>query len=220
MKQKSAEYKIVRHKLTTDDKQNGDSDYETLINFTDKENSEAKDTFVSVLKDGKMEKNELLTKLYAQFVDEQSIYPSIGLTAALYKGKIYFNVSNDIVAYNPADGSVAVVKEYNEVSAVRDNTKLFGGMAFTTTANKEGTTFTVENHPIAGLTVKGDKLVVSIATNYAFISGKTGLDDTKHTAMHLKKQITTRLIQTTRSISSSWENRRMIMMSSCGQQTL
>lgn len=180
MKQKSAEYKIVRHKLTTDDKQNGDSDYETLINFTDKENSEAKDTFVSVLKDGKMEKNELLTKLYAQFVDEQSIYPSIGLTAALYKGKIYFNVSNDIVAYNPADGSVAVVKEYNEVSAVRDNTKLFGGMAFTTTANKEGTTFTVENHPIAGLTVKGDKLVVSIATNYAFISGKTGLDDTKH----------------------------------------
>lgn len=176
--QKSAEYKIVRHKLTPDDKQDGDSDYETLINFTDKENSDDEDTFVSVLKDGKMEKNELLTKLYAQFVDEQSIYPSIGLTAALYTdGKIYFNVSNDIVAYNPADGSVAVVKEYNEVSAVRDNTKLFGGMAFTTTANKEGATFTVENHPIAGLTVKGDKLVVSIATNYAFISGKTKLLD-------------------------------------------
>ena len=187
--QKSAEYKIVRYKLTTDDKQNGDSGYETLINFTDKpksNNNETSsdnntssndDTFVSVLKDGKMEKNELLTKLYAQFVDEQSIYPSIGLTAALYNGKIYFNVSNDIVAYNPADGSVAVVKEYNEVSAVRDNTKLFGGMAFTTTANKEGATFTVENHPIAGLTVKGDKLVVSIATNYAFISGKTKLLD-------------------------------------------
>ena len=176
--QKSAEYKIVRHKLTPDDKQDGDSDYETLINFTDKKNSDDEDTFVSVLKDGKMEKNELLTKLYAQFVDEQSIYPSIGLTAALYTdGKIYFNVSNDIVAYNPADGSVAVVKEYNEVSAVRDNTKLFGGMAFTTTANKERATFTVENHPIAGLTVKGDKLVVSIATNYAFISGKTKLLD-------------------------------------------
>ena len=176
--QKSTEYKIVRHKLTDNDSGDGDSNYETLINFTDKENSDDKDTFVSVLKDGKMEKNELLTKLYAQFVDEQSIYPSIGLTAALYTdGKIYFNVSNDIVAYNPADGSVAVVKEYNEVSAVRDNTKLFGGMAFTTTANKEGATFTVENHPIAGLTVKGDKLVVSIATNYAFISGKTKLLD-------------------------------------------
>ena len=175
--QKAAEYKIVRHKLTEKDAGDGDSDYETLINFTDKENDDDDDTFVSVLKDGKMVKNDLLTKLYAQFVDEQSIYPSIGLTAALYTdGKIYFNVSNDIVSYNPADGAVAVVKEYNTVSAKRDNTKLFGGMAFTTTDEKSAG-FTVTNHPIAGLTVKGDKLIVSIGTNFAFISGKTGLLD-------------------------------------------
>ena len=176
--QKAAEYKIVRHKLTNKDTGDGDSDYETLINFTDKENDEDDDTFVSVLnKDGKMEKNDLLTKLYAQFVDEQSIYPSIGLTAALYTdGKIYFNVSNDIVSYNPADGAVAVVKEYNTVSAKRDNTKLFGGMAFTTTDEKSAD-FTVTNHPIAGLTVKGDELVVSIGTNFAFISGKSKLLD-------------------------------------------
>lgn len=175
--QKAAEYKIVRHKLTEKDAGDGDSDYETLINFTDKENDDDDDTFVSVLKDGKMVKNDLLTKLYAQFVDEQSIYPSIGLTAALYTdGKIYFNVSNDIVSYNPTDGAVAVVKEYNTVSAKRDNTKLFGGMAFTTTS-KDSADFTVTNHPIAGLTVKGDKLIVSIGTNFAFISGKTGLLD-------------------------------------------
>ena len=176
--QKAAEYKIVRHKLTNKDTGDGDSDYETLINFTDKGNDDDDDTFVSVLnKDGKMEKNDLLTKLYAQFVDEQSIYPSIGLTAALYTdGKIYFNVSNDIVSYNPADGAVAVVKEYNTVSAKRDNTKLFGGMAFTTTDEKSAD-FTVTNHPIAGLTVKGDKLVVSIGTNFAFISGKSKLLD-------------------------------------------
>lgn len=175
--QKAAEYKIVRHKLTEKDAGDGDSDYETLINFTDKENDDDDDTFISVLKDGKMVKNDLLTKLYAQFVDEQSIYPSIGLTAALYTdGKIYFNVSNDIVSYNPADGAVAVVKEYNTVSAKRDNTKLFGGMAFTTTS-KDSADFTVTNHPIAGLTVKGDKLIVSIGTNFAFISGKTGLLD-------------------------------------------
>ena len=175
--QKAAEYKIVRHKLTEKDAGDGDSDYETLINFTDKENDDDDDTFVSVLKDGKMVKNDLLTKLYAQFVDEQSIYPSIGLTAALYTdGKIYFNVSNDIVSYNPADGAVAVVKEDNTVSAKRDNTKLFGGMAFTTTS-KDSADFTVTNHPIAGLTVKGDKLIVSIGTNFAFISGKTGLLD-------------------------------------------
>ena len=176
--QKAAEYKIVRHKLTNKDTGDGDSDYETLINFTDKKNDDDDDTFVSVLnKDGKMEKNDLLTKLYAQFVDEQSIYPSIGLTAALYTdGKIYFNVSNGIVSYNPADGAVAVVKEYNTVSAKRDNTKLFGGMAFTTTDEKSAD-FTVTNHPIAGLTVKGDELVVSIGTNFAFISGKSKLLD-------------------------------------------
>ena len=175
--QKAAEYKIVRHKLTNKDTGDGDSDYETLINFTDKENDDDDDTFVSVLKDGKMVKNDLLTKLYAQFVDEQSIYPSIGLTAALYTdGKIYFNVSNDIVSYNPADGAVAVVKEYNTVSAVRDTTKLFGGMAFTTTSEDKAD-FTVTNHPIAGLTVKGDKLIVSIGTNFAFISGKSKLLD-------------------------------------------
>ena len=175
--QKSTEYKIVRHKLTSDDTQDGDSDYETLINFTDKENSDDDDTFVSVLKDGKMEKNDLLTKLYAQFVEEQSIYPSIGLTAAMYTdGKIYFNVSNDIVSYDPADGTVAVVKEYNTVSAKRDTTKLFGGMAFTTTS-EDNADFTVTNHPIAGLTVKGDDLVVSIGTNFAFISGKSDILD-------------------------------------------
>ena len=176
--QKAAEYKIVRHTLTNKDTGDGDSDYETLINFTDKKNDDDDDTFVSVLnKDGKLEKNDSLTKLYAQFVDEQSIYPSIGLTAALYTdGKIYFNVSNDIVSYNPADGAVAVVKEYNTVSAVRDTTKLFGGMAFTTTS-KDKADFTVTNHPIAGLTVKGDKLIVSIGTNFAFISGKSKLLD-------------------------------------------
>ena len=68
------------------------------------------------------------------------------------------------------------MKEYNTVSAKRDNTKLFGGMAFTTTS-KDSADFTVTNHPIAGLTVKGDKLIVSIGTNFAFISGKTGLLD-------------------------------------------
>ena len=191
--QKSTEYKIVRHQLTEDDTKDGDSDYVTLINFTDTEtssndttttdesDSSSDDTFVSVLKDGKMEKSDLLTKLYAQFVDEQSIYPSIGLTAALYTdGKIYFNVSNDVVSYNPADGSVAVVKEYNTVSAKRDKTKLFGGMAFTTTSDKDSADFTVTNHPIAGLTIKGDDLVVSIGTNFAFISGKDSITDQKH----------------------------------------
>lgn len=181
--QKASEYKLVRHNLANDDLAKdsdgnvaGESDYETLINFTDKENSN--DTFVSVLKDGNMEKSDLLTKLYAQFLDEQSAYPAIDLTAALAdNGKLYFNVSNDIVSYDPADGSVAVVKEYNEVFAKRDKTKLFGGMAFSTTDKEDKPDFTVTNHPIAGLTIKDGKMIVSIATNFAFISGKSSVTD-------------------------------------------
>lgn len=177
--QSSTEYKLVRHKLTDTDGTDGDNDYETLINFTDKENEDDDDTFVSVLnKDGKLEKNAALTKLYAQFLDEQSIYPSIGLTAALYNGKIYFNVSNDIMSYDLTSGEVATVKEYNTVSATRDKTNVFGGMAFTTVADEKNADFTVKNHPIAGLTIKEDgTMVVSIATNFAFISGKSSMTD-------------------------------------------
>lgn len=74
---------MVRHKITDQDivsDKDADSDYETLINFTDKgKDADGKEqNVVTVLKDGKMQKDETLTKLYEQFKDEQKIYPSIG----------------------------------------------------------------------------------------------------------------------------------------------
>lgn len=166
------EYKLVRHKLTGTDEANSDNKFDVLIDFTHKE---GKETVVSVLKDGKLEKDETLTKLYAQFEEEQKIYPSIGLTAALSGDKIYFNVSNDILSYDLSSGEVEIVKEYNTVSATRNTRKLFGGMAFTVT---EDGNYTVQNHPIAGLTIKEDgKMYVSIATNFGFISGKDSMTD-------------------------------------------
>lgn len=180
---KTTEYKLVRHKITDQDivsDKDADSDYETLINFTDKgKDADGKEqNVVTVLKDGKMQKDETLTKLYEQFKDEQKIYPSIGLTAAYYSGKLYFNVSNDLMSYDLKTGEVATVKEYNTVSATRDFSKLFGGMAFTVTKDKDNATFTVENHPISGVTIKEDgTLYVSIATNLGFISGKSSITD-------------------------------------------
>ena len=182
---KTTEYKLVRHKITDQDivsDKDADSDYETLINFTDKgKDADGKEqNVVTVLKDGKMQKDETLTKLYEQFKDEQKIYPSIGLTAAYYSGKLYFNVSNDLMSYDLKTGEVATVKEYNTVSATRDFSKLFGGMAFTVTKDKDNATFTVENHPISGVTIKEDgTLYVSIATNLGFISGKKNISDHK-----------------------------------------
>lgn len=113
---KTTEYKLVRHKITDQDivsDKDADSDYETLINFTDKgKDADGKEqNVVTVLKDGKMQKDETLTKLYEQFKDEQKIYPSIGLTAAYYSGKLYFNVSNDLMSYDLKTGEVATVKE-------------------------------------------------------------------------------------------------------------
>lgn len=180
---KATEYKLVRHKITDKDvvsDKDADSDYETLINFTDKEtDADGKEqNVVTVLKDGKMQKDESLTKLYEQFKAEQKIYPSLGLTAAYYNGKLYFNVSNDLMSYDLKTGEVATVKEYNTVSATRDFSKLFGGMAFTVTQDESNATFTVENHPIAGVTIKEDgTLYVSIATNLGFISGKKNISD-------------------------------------------
>ena len=44
-------------------------------------------------------------------------------------------------------------------------------MAFSVVTS--GGDFTVENHPIAGMTIKDDgNMYVSVATNFAFISGK------------------------------------------------
>ena len=171
------EYKLVRHKLTGTDKANSDKEFDVLIDFTKKGDTDD-ETVVSVLKDGKLEKDETLTKLYAQFEEEQKIYPSIGLTAALSGDKIYFNVSNDILSYDLSSGEVEIVKEYNTVSATRNTRKLFGGMAFTVT--KDGN-YIVQNHPIAGLTIKEDgKMYVSIATNFGFISGKGSMTDHKN----------------------------------------
>ena len=50
-------------------------------------------------------------------------------------------------------------------------------MAFSTTDKEDNVDFTVTNHPIAGLTIKDGKMIVSIATNFAFISGKSSVTD-------------------------------------------
>ena len=172
------EYKLVRHAITNSDivsGKDGDSDYETLIEFNHKNDD---DTTVALVYDPKngMVENELLTKLFAQYKEECDIYPSIKLTSALYDGKLYFNLSNCILSYDIDTGKVELVKEYNTVYAKRDKTVAFGGMGFDVTS-EDNADFTVEDHPIAAMTIKEDgKMYVSIATNFAFISGKNPHD--------------------------------------------
>ena len=167
--------KLVRHKLTTTDAgSNGDTDYQALIEFNYKADEDDDETIARVYdpESGKMVENVLLTKLYAQHEEYNKIYPSLSISMGLYNGKAYFNISNVIVSYDIATGEVEIVKEYNTVYGLRDKTNPFGGMAFSV-SDSSNYDFVIENHPIAAMTIKADgKMYVSVATNFAFISGK------------------------------------------------
>lgn len=181
MEMDESEYKIVKHDLSKSDDDDGDTDYDALIEFNYKEN-EDDDTSVARVYNPEtkaMEENKELTKAFAEYADQAVIYPSIALTMVLKDGVIYFNLANKIYSYDEATGKVVLVKEYNEVNAKRDKTVAFGGMAFSVVDEAGDDTLSVENAPIAGMTLKPDgNLYVDIATKYAFISGKEDINDT------------------------------------------
>ena len=168
-----AVYKIVRHKLTSNDAGETCEDYEDLIIFNYKANEDS-DPVARVWdpETKNMVDNEMLTELYAKHAVYSEIYPSVAITAALYGNQVYFNLANCILSYDIETNEVVIVKEYNTVYGVRDTTNPFGGMAFTVTTEEQAD-FIVENRPIAGMTIKNDgNMYVSVATNFAFISGK------------------------------------------------
>lgn len=168
-------YKLVSHPITNTDSGDGDTDYNTLIDFTYKPNSDKDDTVVQVYnpETKKMETNDMLTELYAKHAEQADIYPSIAITCAQYEGKLYFNLSNYILSYDLTSGEVATVKKYDTVYGKRDKTNAFGGMSFALVNSADGADFTFRDHPIAGISLKSDgKLYVSVATNLAYISGK------------------------------------------------
>ncbi|MGM9626286.1 MAG: hypothetical protein ACI3XM_11345, partial [Eubacteriales bacterium] len=187
-------YKIVRHEITgTDSADNGDNDYETLIHFNYYESDDDEESSVAVYNNGSRWSDEAtawLTELYAEHLDMEQIYPALTLSVGLFDGKVYFNLSNKLLCYDIAENDIYVVKEYNTVSATRDLTVQLGGMAFTVTDTEPETKFyttadgydvptylTVENHPIAGFTIKRDgQMYIDIATNFSYISGNDDMD--------------------------------------------
>ncbi|MBQ2383487.1 MAG: hypothetical protein II290_05550, partial [Oscillospiraceae bacterium] len=178
MEQEETLYRIVRHKIDKDDLQDGDSDFEVLVNFNYYESEDAEpyalvfDPSVRALVD-----SPLLTQLFAEHQAMQKIYPTMPITMGMNGKKIYFNMANKLLCLDMAKNGLSIIKEYNEVHAVRDDTNLFGGMAFTVTSDAENADLTVKDHPLAGVSVKPNgKLCVSVATNFAFISGKHPFD--------------------------------------------
>ena len=106
------------------------------------------------------------------------IYPGLIHTSAYYNGALYLNADNQIFKYDLSTNAITKVKEYNEVSAksVADSTGTginnnFTGMTFKVTSKDDKDAIhTVENHPIAGLTIDSDgNLKVDIATTYCYV---------------------------------------------------
>ncbi|MBR3974016.1 MAG: cell wall-binding repeat-containing protein [Oscillospiraceae bacterium] len=174
------EVKLVSHALTnTDEPDIGDTDYTTYIEFNYFENEDDEESEARVRDaKGNMVKSEMLTALYEDHKAACEIYPSLAISSALYNGKLYFNLDTSLLYYDLETCEVVRVKEYNTVYGVRDDTMAFGGMAFSATDNADSADFTVYNHPISGISLKDDgNLYVSVATNFAHISGKDSVDD-------------------------------------------
>lgn len=161
------EYKIVYHTNAMGDTS---ADFFTLIDFNNGQ------VYVPGTDgaEGSMTDNALLAELYAEHKEYVKEYPSISISCSYYNGKIYFSLSNCILSYDINTGNVEKLIEYTEVSGKRDMSKGLGGLAFTMTSGDPGTNgITVKNPPIADMTIKKDgNMYVSVATNYAFISGK------------------------------------------------
>ena len=185
---KVARIKLVRHGITDIDNGDGDTDYDTLVefNYSEEETEELGVARVYNPESKEMEENELLTTLYAAHTEQAEIYPSIAITSAYYNGKVYFNLSTCILSYEIESGNVELEKQYTTTYGLRDTTNAFGGMSFSLISSPEGANFTFENHPIAGILLRGEHLTVSIATNMAYISGKDdgvrSLDNGNYTA--------------------------------------
>ncbi len=106
------------------------------------------------------------------------IYPGLTHTSAYYDGAVYVNADNQILKYDLSTNAITKVKEYNEVTvkSVADNmgtgiNNNFTGMTFkVTTKDDADAIHTVENHPIAGLSIDSQgNLNVDIATNYCYV---------------------------------------------------
>ena len=175
---KATRLSLVEHPLTATDNTSGenpgDTDYQALIEFNYSTDESEKLSVARVYnpETKEMEENEFLTQLYKLHAEQAKTYPSIAITCAYYEGKVYFNLSTCILSYELETGKVEVVKQYETTYGQRDKTVAFGGMSFNLVDEKADDRYVFENHPIAGIRLRGDNLTVSVATNLGYISGK------------------------------------------------
>lgn len=82
-------------------------------------------------------------------------YPCLTHSIGLYDGKIYFNLANRIYTYDIKTNSVALFKEYNDVSYVADG-RAFKATGFTVSDSNDATVLEKTPKPIASLEIYDD----------------------------------------------------------------
>ncbi|MGN0704740.1 MAG: S-layer homology domain-containing protein [Lentihominibacter sp.] len=162
----NTEYKLVYHDATKEDT---DDSFVTLVDFN---NGQVYNPEADALED-----NVLIADLYEEHQAYVEEYPSISISCAYYDGMLYFSLSNCILSYDLETGAVEKLVEYTEVSGKRDMSQGLGGMGFSMASEPGDNGITVQNPPLADMTIKPDEdgnmtMYVSVATRYAFISGK------------------------------------------------
>lgn len=124
-----------------------------------------------------MEESALLKDLYSRFQEYTENYPGVYVSMAYADGIAYMSIGNTILAYDVNAHTLTRVLEYNKVYAQRDMDNAFGGMAFTVVDKDGENTLSASNPPISAINIFDGKMTVSLATNYAFISGKKDSND-------------------------------------------
>ena len=176
--QSDPQLRLVSHDGSASDYKK-DAGIDTVyINFTanlddDDDNDDTARVTVRNPQTGKMVDNEELTEMYTLQKEYEEKYPSVQICADYNASNnlFYFNIANCIYTYNTKSGAVTKIKEYNAVGAARDKSVAMVGNSLTAVAyGSDDAYLNVENPPIASMTIKNGKLVVTLGTNYAFIS--------------------------------------------------
>ncbi|MDD7389017.1 MAG: hypothetical protein PUG60_05045 [Lachnospiraceae bacterium] len=170
------EYRLVYRPMDSEnsDEQGGES----YVISDDKSAQILVDVNSGTYYDGEsMVESDLLKELYARYQEYTENYPGVFVSMAYSNGIAYLSMGNTILAYDVSKHSLTRVLEYNDVYAVRDMDNAFGGMAFTVTDDADNAVLSILNPPITAINIVGDDMIVSLATNYAYISGKSGIDD-------------------------------------------
>ena len=185
------DYRLVYHDGSKTDT---DNSFVTLVNFVE--------GTVYDPSSAAMVENEMITELYAEHEAYKEKYPSVDISCDKEGDRLYFNLSNCVLYYDVKTGDVVKLFEYNQVTAERDLSKGLGGSAFSIVKNVEeaetqpedaiedtsedGTeastlqelsTLTVENNPIASMTIKNGMMYISVGTTVAFISGRESMTE-------------------------------------------